>query len=279
MEIREDIIGRRVLFNTRRGKRPHLFEEPEKKGMCFFCPGNESSTPKELMRSGDPWKWRIFPNKFPIVRTRHDILVESPDHSANLLKDIEVALAMEEAFSRYQEMFGKQYEYILYFKNSGLRAGASIPHTHSQIMALDFVPPEAMKRRSRKFKEYLEWEISSERALSDQVFMPYASIEPYETWIVPDGRDVRSRGWGRLLFAAMKSLSGILGTFSYNVVFFQGLRGMPFHIQILPRLPNHGMAGFEYGSGIRVNSVLPEKAAKEMRGRFKRNLRQAMRQG
>ena len=273
MELREDILGRKVLFRSSRGKRPHMFERPaEKAGICYFCPGNERHTPREIFRHGEPWEYRAFPNKFPILKRpeRHDILVETPVHGIDLMDEPETGISMVRGFKQYYRKYGKK-GYILFFKNSGPLAGASLPHSHSQMMVLKSAPPEAARRSGRKFISYLKTELESERAVGDYGFCPYASIQPYELWLVPGGKTIMDveEEFGVVLHRAVKAISKYLGRFSYNIAFFQSGAGSraSFHAQIIPRV--NTMAGFEYSSGAIVNTVLPEKAARDLRKALK----------
>ena len=108
MELRKDyVLDRYVIISEGRGKRPKQFIEEEfqkEEKICYFCPGNESLTPKEIARLGNPWKMRVFQNKFaavaeagnPVLRTdnifytfadaygTHEVIVETNDHKKQL---------------------------------------------------------------------------------------------------------------------------------------------------------------------------------------------------
>ena len=99
-EIRQDVIGRKVVITVVRRDRPQDDKTPARieKGMppekCFFCPGNEHLTPPEIDRMEHaPGKWEIrcFANKFPAFSLeskkaygRHEIIVETPEHKKSL---------------------------------------------------------------------------------------------------------------------------------------------------------------------------------------------------
>ena len=178
-ELRKDpIIGRWVIISTERGKRPHDFVvEPEvvKGGFCPFDPGNEHTTPPEVLAYRDPgtepntpgWQLRVVNNKFPALAKEgeldrrgegmfdqmngigaHEVIIESPDHHATL------ATIPLDAFFRvltaYRDRIvtlgaDPRFRYVLIFKNQGRSAGASLEHSHSQLIALPVVPELVME--------------------------------------------------------------------------------------------------------------------------------------
>src|SRR5205814_8527657 len=69
------ITGDSVIFAPHRDERPNVYEGAP----CPFCPGAESATPPEIGRDGDPWRVRVFPNKFPAT-AQHEVIVETARH-------------------------------------------------------------------------------------------------------------------------------------------------------------------------------------------------------
>src|SRR5262249_21186968 len=154
-------------------RRPTDFsrETVEIKGgrFCPFCPGNELKTPPEVLAyrsSGGPnepgWNVRVIPNKFPALRVEgnleregegmydkmdgvgaHEVIIETPDHMATLAtlpeKQIESVLwaFRDRTLDLKRDI---RFQYILFFKNHGEPAGATLEHTHSQLIALPVVP-------------------------------------------------------------------------------------------------------------------------------------------
>lgn len=139
---------------------------------CPFCAGNEDLTPPERMRvpSGVPdWRIRVVPNKYAIVGAieasasagdrpafpatgDHEVVVESPRHDWDLrYADPDQATEILSAVRRRCRVLGAQRPAVIAFRNYGKAAGASLSHPHSQIVALDRVPPalEARWRRAR----------------------------------------------------------------------------------------------------------------------------------
>jgi len=270
-------------------------------GPCYFCPGNEKLTPPEIgriVRNGD-WQLRWFENKFPALKPEgqalpktdnrfytsasaygyHEVLVETPRHDKQLAQlsadDIEDVLHIYAR--RIVELESKpNIKYVNVFKNHGYLAGTSIVHSHSQIMAISSVPPEIENKLSamRKFLScpycsVIQSELNSGRKCfenSDFVaFAPYASRFNYEIWIFPKQHIARMEeiNFSSLADILRKVLRKVHdGNLDYNLLVQYGPKGQDFHfhIEICPRAAI--WAGFELGSGIIINSVSPEDAAK-----------------
>ncbi|MEJ2509107.1 MAG: DUF4921 family protein [Gammaproteobacteria bacterium] len=166
-----------VLVATARSMRPRKAEEPAPRDTrrhvptCPFCRGNEDKTPPMLDRyppegpgeSGSDWDIRIVENLFPVLGDessspnltfglqqaidgygRHEVIIDHPAHGIAVFEMDESHLAT--LFRAYRERMRTLYErdermkYVLVFKNFGPAAGASMPHTHSQIIATPVVP-------------------------------------------------------------------------------------------------------------------------------------------
>jgi UDPglucose--hexose-1-phosphate uridylyltransferase len=175
-ELRKDpIVGRWVIISTERTKRPQDFahrSEP-RRGLCPFCPGQESLTPHELLarrphdgpgaRPNTPgWSLRVFPNKFPALRVEgeldragdgiydrmngigaHEVIVESPEHNRlfSELSEAEIVGVLDAYRERMIDLSRDgRLKYVMIFKNHGAAAGATLDHPHSQLIALPIVP-------------------------------------------------------------------------------------------------------------------------------------------
>jgi len=160
-----------VLVATARSMRPRKEEEAAPRDTrkhvetCPFCRGNEQMTPPQIRRfpeQGD-WELRIVENLYPVLGNdrsqpglvfglqqaidgygRHEVIIDhyqhgiafhemTPDHLRNLFCQYQ---------SRMRELYqlDERLKYILVFKNFGPAAGASMAHTHSQIIATPVVP-------------------------------------------------------------------------------------------------------------------------------------------
>ncbi|MCI5140665.1 MAG: DUF4921 family protein [Candidatus Electrothrix sp. ATG1] len=172
-EIRIDLIvpTKSVLISTARGKRPRKKEAPlarderEHVETCPFCRDNENQTPPASLQvpaSGD-WDIRIVENPYPMLDDEpiipglpsegqqaiagygyHEVVIDHPNHGIILHQMSEQHLAL--LFAVYRDRMQTLYEtdplikYVLIFKNFGKAAGASIPHSHSQIVAMPIIP-------------------------------------------------------------------------------------------------------------------------------------------
>src|SRR5215831_5436796 len=174
-ELRKDpVAGRWVIISTDREKRPSDFRLERAaiigREHCPFCPGHESFTPHEVLayrQNGSApntpgWDVRVVPNKFPALQVEgtfdrvgegmfdrmngigaHEVIVETPDHDRTLAAMSEPEI--ERVLWAYRERIldlkrDIRLRYILIFKNHGAAAGATLEHTHSQLIALPIVP-------------------------------------------------------------------------------------------------------------------------------------------
>ena len=274
-------------------------------GTCFFCPGNENLTPPEIGRieKNGKWKLRWFANKFaalspegnPVLKRDntfyehasaygyHEVVVETDDHKRQLaeLSEEELEAVLNVYSMRIKELEKKpNMQYVNVIKNNGLLGGTSIIHTHSQIFATAIIPPvildEVMACRRFIYCPYckiVEKEKNSDRRCFENedwvAFAPYASRYNYEISIFPKAHIKR------LEESNLKSLSFVLKKVlgkinelncSYNYEIHYSPKGydLHMHIEVYPQIAIFG--GFERGSGIIINSVSPEDAAKFYRG-------------
>ncbi len=160
-----------VLVATARGMRPKKAEEMAPRDTrvhvetCSFCRGNEAMTPPMIASwppTGD-WNVRIVENLYPVLGDersnpnlnfglqqtidgygRHEVIIDHHAHGIAVHEMSEPHLAM--LFGAYRERMAQLYasnsrlRYVLVFKNFGPAAGASIAHTHSQMIAMPVVP-------------------------------------------------------------------------------------------------------------------------------------------
>jgi UDPglucose--hexose-1-phosphate uridylyltransferase len=266
------ITGEPIVFAPERAARPNAFGR-EHTLVCPFCPGNESLTPPEIARRGDPWRIRVFPNKYPAV-DRHEIIVESNDHDATFDRIDHAA----EVLSVYVDRYGAHAEasYVSLFKNEGERAGASIDHLHSQVMALPMIP-------ARVAREGSAFEAASSCplcAVPDNViaenegfirFAPAGSQHPYEQWIIPKRHqpeivlltDGEVQQLATILQSAVRATRSIAA--AHNILFmnFPRQRSGHFYIDVFPRLT--AIAGFELATGTFIDIIDPAAAARRLK--------------
>ena len=323
---REPVSGRWVIVATERAARPTDFEtNPQiiKSGFCPFCKGNEDKTPPEIlayrdsgtMPNSDGWRVRVVPNKFPALQAEgeylkseegiydmmngigtHEVIIESPRHIQSLtsLDNGNV----EEVLLCYRERLvdlksDKRFVYGLLFKNVGFSAGASLEHTHSQLIVTPIVPPlvaneianaKTFYQHSKRclFCDMIQQEIETDKRVvisTDNfvAFAPFASRFPFETWILPKKHEsnfenlqgFEAEELAHILKSVLAKLEATLDFPPYNYI----IHNAPFnvteaeyfhwHIEIIPRLTN--IAGFEWGTGFYINPTSPEEAAEMLR--------------
>jgi len=229
-ELRKDpITGRWVIIATDLARRPSEFVRVPvvaKSKTCQFCAGHETETPPEILSYRGPddrWNLRVVPNKFPALRVEgilerdgeglydkmsgigaHEVIIESPEHKVSLAQLPEKRV--EDLFWAVRDRIldlkrDTRLRYVLLFKNHGEAAGASLEHSHSQLIALPVVPAQVQEEidgglRYYQFKERCVYcdIVRQELASAARVILeteeilvlaPYAARFPFETWLVP----------------------------------------------------------------------------------------------
>ncbi len=297
-EIRKDyFLDRYVIITPKRAKRPRDIKEETKIEFlpsCPFCPSNIEKK-LEVATYGPKNKWLVksIKNKFPALTPDNpkaygyqEVVIETPDHSQEMgdLKVNHITKIIEAYADRTKKLSqDKKIEYILIFKNYGGKAGASIYHAHSQIFASELLPPDVLDELTKAhqyqtqhgicpFCEIIKKEQGGPRQVyADKyvvAFCPYASAYHYEVWIFPRRHPdniTELTKKERLSFSkALKKIIGKLNKsdISYNYFLHQIIKDpdQHFYLKIQPR--ESIWAGVELGSGVVINSVPPEAAAK-----------------
>jgi UDPglucose--hexose-1-phosphate uridylyltransferase len=322
-QLRKDpVVGRWVIIAPDRAKRPEDFKQefkPTAGAFCPFCPGNEEATPPEILAYREPgternrkgWRTRVVPNKFPALQVEgglekrgdgiydlmngvgaHEVIIECPQHETNM-SHLSVEM-MREVLWVYRDRLvdlkkDPRLVHGLIFKNKGAPAGASLDHTHSQLIVTSVVPISVWEEMTGSLEFYnyrgrciycdmIQQELATgSRIVLDTpgfvVFCPFASRFPFETWVLPKQHssqyeNIPRQGieeLGMVLKSILTKLELALDDPPYNYVihtapFDSGeLAHYHWHLEIFPRLTR--VAGFEWGSGFYINAVLPEEAA------------------
>jgi UDPglucose--hexose-1-phosphate uridylyltransferase len=245
-----------------RAKRPGgarlTLEPPSRNELrdCPFCAGHEEMTPPHtlvLPEIGN-WRVRVVPNLYPAL-DRQEVVVHSPRHVRSLaeLDDDEIDLVAE-AWRRRREVQPERYVHALI--NEGREAGASLPHSHSQLAWLPAPPPREPE---------LDGEIVLERDGVIARSPPLARL-PYELSVAPvepEANGLRSDLLApalRLLVELVRRLRALEGPAPLNA----WLHDVgDWRIVLLPRLSV--LAGLELGAGVYVNMLPPDEAADRLR--------------
>ena len=322
-ELRKDpVLGRWIIISKERGRRPTDFVvEPStaKGGFCPLCPGHEKTTPREVLVYGrdegraneSGWLLRVVPNKYPALVIEgnldkegdgiydkmngigaHEVIVETPNHD-----EVFTYLPIERlelVFLAFRDRIvdlsrDKRFRYVLAFKNHGRAAGASLEHSHAQLVALPILPRMIVNEMdgSRAYYNYKErclfCDIIRQEIIQDQrvvcqndrfiALMPFAPRSPFEMMLLPKDHLSSYTDMDRSYFSslaalfseAMRRLDACIKDVPYNFVLHTApLRSEPlehfhFHFEIRPKLSMS--AGFEWGSGFYINTMPPEDAA------------------
>jgi UDPglucose--hexose-1-phosphate uridylyltransferase len=326
-ELRRDpITGRWVIIASDRSKRPHDFQishvHPIGREDCPFCPGHEDMTPPEILayrHGGAPntagWDVRVVPNKYPALKVEgslerrgeglfdrmngigaHEVIIETPEHSLTLATMAQAQI--EKVLSAFRDRIrdlrqDRRLRYILVFKNHGAAAGATIEHTHSQLIALplvpDFVREEvdgatrhyAAKERCL-FCDIVRQELEDGRRVVQEsadlvALSPYAPRFPFETWLLPrrhaarfeDASPGEYESLARMVKSVLMRIDRALEFPPYNLVLHTApftddvVESYHWHVEILPKVAR--TAGFEWGTGFYINPTPPEEAAEVLR--------------
>jgi UDPglucose--hexose-1-phosphate uridylyltransferase len=327
-ELRRDpITGRWVIISTDRAKRPNDFLREsvhiEGKGFCPFCYGNETKTPAEVLAYGrngsgpntPGWSVRVVPNKFPALGIEgsldregegifdrmngvgaHEVIIETPNHQTTLATMS--PRAIEDVLWAYRDRVldlknDKRFRYALIFKNHGDAAGASLEHSHSQLIALPIVPKRVREEvdaarhyfRDKErciFCDVIRQETEAGvRVISENdqfiAIAPYAPRFPFEMWLLPKVHSSAFENNQSSVYSSLANmfkdnlsrLDSALDHPAYNFMLHTSPVGEEindhyhWHFEIIPKLTK--VAGFEWGTGFYICPTPPEESARFMR--------------
>ncbi len=226
----------------------------------------------------------------------HEVIIEHPRHdlSPALYTVDEMTEVLATYRSRYAELRkDHRVEAIIIFKNHGEGAGTSLQHPHSQIAAMPIVPTQIRTRLEESIRFFDEMgECVFCRTLKQELvervrivyegehfvaFLPYAALSPFHLWIFPRRHSSsfdEIYEWelpdlARTMIAVLGKLYHGLKNPDYNY----SIRSVPaqdghrdyshWYVTIIPRITR--TAGFEFGSGMYINTTVPEESAEFLR--------------
>jgi UDPglucose--hexose-1-phosphate uridylyltransferase len=282
-----------------------------------FAEGHEDQTPPELYAvrpgGGPPntpgWTVRVVPNLYPALTKdaeapprhanpdlfwagpasgAHEVIVNSPAPVSTLAELPPDQVTAAAKVWRERMRFHADAACVHLIVNERREAGASLPHTHAQLYALDFVPA-AIARERERFGAYatrtmggnlladlVQEEVRQRErivAIDDEAVLmaPYGARLPYQLLLAPRVPTARYEDDGplgaSLLHDAVGRLARRLGASPpLNLWVRTAPRGAEhfcWRIDIVPRLTH--LAGLELGAGLHLNIVAPERAAAELR--------------
>jgi UDPglucose--hexose-1-phosphate uridylyltransferase len=304
-EIRKDyFLDKYVIISPNRTKRPQRIEkEAEIEASCPFCPDKLLATDTFTYRDNNAngeWEIVSVKNDFPAVSLDNpraygaqEVIIETRRHGLDINDfSVEHIVRILNAYiDRYNALRNLDgIKHVILFKNEGGKSGASLNHTHSQIIALPILPPK-IEAEAEAFNKYrlesvtcpycdiIKNESGKSRVIWEDenlfVLAPYASDSPYGAWFIPK-RHIRliselNYSEKESIATALKSVLGVLDKLgiSYNYFIENAVSCEDYHmnIKLAPR-PNI-WAGLELGTGVIINSIPPEMAAKVYRGEIK----------
>jgi len=323
-EVRVDpLSGLKVIVAGDRAGRPGggpttTPAEPIDPATDPFLEGHEDRTPPELFAvrpGGGPadspgWRVRVVPNLYPALddaapdpapfakrdlfhataaRGAHEVIVNAPQPVTSLAElEREQVLGAVDVWRERMRVHADRAAYVHLLVNERREGGASLPHTHAQLYALDFVPAAVARERER-FGAYATQTMGGnllgdlvqeevrlrERivAIDDEAVLmaPFASRLPYQLLLAPRAPRARFEEDGptgaSLLHEGLQRLQRVLGASPpLNLWVRTAPRGAEhfcWRIDIVPRLTH--LAGLELGAGVYLNIVPPELVAAELR--------------
>lgn len=229
-------------------------------------PGREPDTPG--------WQVRVVPNLYPAF-DRQEVVIHSPRHVRSLAEVGEdeiasIGIAWEH---RIQAARAEGFPYVQILLNEGREAGASLPHSHSQLVWLRETPPEPTAELTNLqergcalcglLAEHETLAIHSGDGM--RLLAHPAGRAPYELLIAstehrPEGNADLFAAALRLLREGISRLRAVEGPVPINA---WAHAGGHWHLEVLPRLTV--LAGLELGAGLYVNAMPPEEAASALR--------------
>jgi UDPglucose--hexose-1-phosphate uridylyltransferase len=276
MSVRRKLLGGDpIVYAPGRAGRPNAFTGGTAGDLCAFCPGNEAETPPTIASiphpGGTGWMARAFANKFPAAEG-HEVIVESErqDDTFDTLRapDLAVGLMLE----RYAAHPAAAH--VALFKNQGRLAGASLPHMHSQLIPLPFVPPR-VAGEALSFHDHCplcDVASAGEPIADDGVFTwlaPYGSVMAHQTWLVPKTHANEPRGdagvahLAAMLQRASRAMLQIADAYNWSFTTFRCEPRGHWYVDLLPRLTT--IAGFELGTGSFILIIDPADTARRFR--------------
>jgi UDPglucose--hexose-1-phosphate uridylyltransferase len=258
---------------------------------------------------------RVVPNKFPALQVEgemgregvglydrmngvgaHEVIIETPSHVEGLA-DLPTK-KIEDMLWAYRDRMidlrkDLRFRYILIFKNHGASAGATLEHSHSQLIALPIIPTNVQEELDGCRHHYQQKErciycdiIRQDISDGDRIIAenpeficvtPFAPRFPFEMWILPkrhaayfeESQKSQFEFLAQILSESLRRMDKVLSRPPYNFI----LHSSPlhektgdyyhWHLEIIPKLTQ--VAGFEWGTGFYINPVSPEEAATFLR--------------
>jgi len=293
---RNPVNGKLTIIAPGRAARPTdlLREGSAGAGPCPFCAGNEGLTPPEVDAVREPgsapdgpgWRVRVVPNRYPALLGRHEVILHSPDHGAELedLGGDDLLEVLEMWRRRIAAQFESGAVAATLIVNRGAGAGASLAHPHAQLVATPVAPAlllDELREFDRHRERYGGCVLCAEMAAAGGrlvfggevvAWVPAATRFAGEVWLAPEAHqpDFREADLRPLAPALRRALAAVVAA-TGGVPLNLWLHTAPteprgsfhWHFELAPRVS--GIAGFELATDMALVSVDPEAAAAALR--------------
>jgi UDPglucose--hexose-1-phosphate uridylyltransferase len=258
---------------------------------------------------------RVVPNRYPALRIEgdldkrgeglydkmrgigaHEVVIETPEHALDPpgFPTGQMAAVLTAYRERMLDLLRDgRFRYVMAFKNHGAPAGATLGHSHSQIIALPVVPVRmnAELEGSERYYGYrgrciycdiLTQEVGDGKRVVVQnthfvAVAPFASRFPFEISIMPRAHEAffwairpdQLASLAEILQDVLRRFKIALKDPPYNYIIHTAPPGYPtperyhWQMEVIPKLTE--VAGFEWGSGFFINPMSPEEAAQRLR--------------
>jgi UDPglucose--hexose-1-phosphate uridylyltransferase len=218
----------------------------------------------------------------------HEVVVNAPDPVSSLAELVPEQVDTAMSVWRERMRAHARAAYVHVIVNEGKEAGASLPHTHAQLYALPFVPAAVARERERftaysdrtqgrnLLEDLVQEEVRRRErivAIDDEAvaIAPFAARVPFHVLIAPRKPVARFSDdgplGGHLLHQVLNRLRVALGSLPPLNMWVRTAPRDAAHfcwrIEIMPRLAQ--LAGLEIGTGVHLNVLAPEDAARRLR--------------
>lgn len=295
MKKYQSYFNQTSIIAPKRDARPFIDEGDVS---CPFCLANEESLESIIYESwqDDELLVRIVPNRYPVTsnhgaKGKHDVIIDTQHHTLHP-KDFTIShweVLLESIQKRWKHlMCDPKIQFIQVFKNYGRKAGASISHSHWQVISMEEIP-YSMRVKYARYDSgaccYLCNSIHNQEGVMIwedtlfEVWVPPMPQYPYEVWFIPK---VHHQHYGELSLEEIKKLGKLIKyllevyhqispQFDFNICMMSGdVKGRyPYHFYVKLVMRIGHIAGFEIATGCHILSVAPNVYAKEMKNILK----------
>ncbi len=290
-----DFHSREENWDTDVSKCPFEYDKAELNKTLMLVGGDEHS-----------WKLRVITNKFPFISPSFnygeetgffsqrpafgysEVILDTPKHNLpfDKLNEEELKTWIDVVISREESLYSdSSIKFVYVFKNEGPKSGASLSHTHTQLMAFQELPKTLIEETARikmnmsvngkcLYEQAAENEKDTRLAENDTfvALAPFASKFAAESMILPKRHlnyagnisEEEKTGLAGMISAVLKTNVKLFGRTSYNMVFHEVKSDgdFHFHIEIYPRVITFAAVEF---AGFSTNQLYPEKYAEMFR--------------